>query len=164
MEYLRVAPGDTAPPFTLPDETGAPVSLADFRGRRVVLYFYPRDASSGCSIEARQFRDHLPRFRRASAVVLGVSADSVKSHAKFKAAEGLNYPLLSDTGHATLEAYGVWRQKMLYGRKYMGVMRSTVVIGPDGRVERVWEHVAHDGHAAEVYADLLGRRRAARKK
>lgn len=162
MEYLRVAPGDPAPLFTLPDETGTPVSLTDFRGRRVVLFFYPRDATPGCTVEACEFRDHLPRFRRGAAVVLGVSADGVGSHAKFKAAQGLNYPLLSDTEHAMLEAYGVWREKMLYGRRYLGVMRTTVVIDPDGRIERVWERVAHEGHAAEVYAYLLARRRATR--
>lgn len=154
--YSAVRAGDRAPMFTLPDDTGTPVSLARLKGRRVVLYFYPKDATTGCTIEACEFRDLLPRFEAADAVVLGISPDSVRSHAKFKAAQGLTFPLLADTEHEVVEKYGVWREKMLYGRKYMGVMRTTYVISATGRVERVWEHVKHEGHAAEVEAYLRG--------
>lgn len=169
--YSTVQAGDRAPAFTLPDDTGTPVALTKLKGKRVVLYFYPKDATTGCTIEACEFRDLLPRFRAADAVVLGISPDSVKSHAKFKAAQQLTFPLLADTEHAVAEKYGVWREKMLYGRKYMGVMRTTYVISPTGRVERVWENVQHEGHAAEVEAYLRGeqpaparRKPAARKK
>ncbi len=156
MEYSLVAPGDRAPSFTLPDDAGHPVSLESFRGHRVVLYFYPKDATTGCTIEACEFRDRFPRLRAQGVVVLGVSPDPLKSHVKFKTAHRLPFPLLSDTGHGVLEAYGVWREKMLYGRRYMGVMRTTYVISPDGIVEHVWEKVDHEGHAAEVDAFLRG--------
>lgn len=156
MTYSKVAPGDRAPTFTLPDHEGRPVSLEQFRGRRVVLYFYPKDGTAGCTIEACEFRDHLPRFKRGKAVVLGVSPDSVRSHARFHAKQGLNFPLLSDVGAEVLSTYGAWQQKQLYGHKYMGAMRTTYVIAADGTVERVWENSPHEGHAAEVWAYLRG--------
>jgi peroxiredoxin Q/BCP len=121
-----------------------------------VLFFYPKDGSTGCTIEACEFRDRLPRIRAAGAAVVGISPDSVRSHAKFKAGHRLGYPLLSDADHAAAEAYGVWREKQLFGHRYMGAMRTTYVIDPTGIVERCWEHVEHTGHAAEVTAHLRG--------
>lgn len=159
--YSKIDVGDRAPTFTLPDDSGAAVSLASFRGKRVVLYFYPKDATSGCTIEACEFNELLPRFSAESAVVLGVSPDSVKSHAKFKAKHGLGFALLADTEHAVAEAYGVWAEKSMYGNKYWANMRTTYVIDAKGVVERVWEKVAHEGHAAEVNAYLRGEQVAA---
>lgn len=156
MEYSKVQPGDRAPAFSLQDDAGNTVSLAALKGKRVVLYFYPKDDTSGCTVEACEFRDLLPRFTKGDAVVLGVSPDSVASHAKFKAKYQLTFPLLADTEHTAAEAYGVWREKSMYGRKYMGMMRTTYVISPTGVVEQVWEKVNHEGHAAEVEAFLRG--------
>ncbi len=152
--YVKIRAGDRAPQFTLPDDAGVPTRLAGFRGRRVVLYFYPKDGTKGCTTEACEFRDRHARLRAQDVVVLGVSPDSVRKHAKFKAEHALPFPLLSDADHAVCEAYGVWREKLFWGRKYMGVMRTTFVIGPTGRVEQVWEHVKELGHAAEVDAYL----------
>ncbi len=154
--YSTVRVGDLAPDFTLPTDTGAPLTLSSLRGKRVVLYFYPKDSTPGCTIEACEFGEEFPRLKRAKAVVLGVAPGSVKSKAKFKAAQQLPFALLADEETAVAQAYGVWREKMLYGRKYFGVMRTTYVIGEDGRVEHLWEHVAHAGHAAEVSAVLRG--------
>jgi peroxiredoxin Q/BCP len=142
--------GDAAPDFTLPTDEGKPLTLSALRGKRVVLFFYPKDSTPGCTI------DELPRLKRAQAVLLGIAPGTVKSKAKFKAAQQLPYSLLADEQTLVAQAYGVWREKMLYGRKYFGVMRTTYVIGVDGRVEHVWESVAHTGHAAEVSAVLRG--------
>lgn len=160
--YSTVREGDLAPDFTLGTDDGGTITLSSLRGRRVVLFFYPKDASPGCTIEACDFRDRLPRIRAAGATVLGISPDSVRSHAKFKAAHRLPYALLADTEQAAAKAYGVWREKRLFGHRYMGVMRSTYVIDAAGYVERCWEHVDHLGHAAEVAAFLAPR--AAKKK
>jgi peroxiredoxin Q/BCP len=154
--YSHVGVGDLAPDFTLPTEEGKPLTLSALRGKRVVLFFYPKDSSTGCTLEAREFADELPRLRRAKALVLGVSPGTVRSKAKFKSSNQLSYPLLADEQTAVAQAYGVWREKMLYGRKYFGVMRTTYIIGADGRVEHLWENVAHAGHAAEVSALLRG--------
>jgi thioredoxin-dependent peroxiredoxin len=154
--YTNVRAGDRAPAFTLPDDSGAAVSLADLRGQRVVLYFYPKDDTPGCTVEACEFRDLLPRFQAQGVAVYGISPDPVRKHARFKAKHELSFPLLADEDHAVCEAYGVWREKLFWGRKYMGVMRTTYVIGPTGTVEQVWEHVEHEGHAAEVDAWLRG--------
>ena len=156
MEYSKVQAGDRAPAFSLLDDAGNTVTLASLAGKRVVLYFYPKDDTSGCTVEACEFRDLFPRFIKGDAVVLGVSPDSVASHAKFKAKYQLPFALLADTEQACAEAYGVWREKSMYGRKYMGMMRTTYVISPTGIVERVWEKVKHEGHAAEVDAFLRG--------
>lgn len=152
--YSKIRTGDRAPGFTLPDDTGAATRLADFRGKRVVLYFYPKDGTAGCTTEACEFRDRHARFRQQDVVVIGISPDSVRKHTKFKTAHALPFALLSDADHAVAEAYGVWREKLFWGRKYFGVMRTTYVIGPTGRVEQVWEHVKELGHAAEVDAWL----------
>jgi peroxiredoxin Q/BCP len=149
-----LTPGRKAPAFTLPADDGATVSLRDFAGRPVVLYFYPKDDTSGCTVEACEFRDAWARVKRAGAVVLGVSPDPVASHGKFKAKYKLPFPLLADTDHAVAEAYGVWGEKSMYGRKYFGILRTTYLIHGDGRVARVFEKVKPKGHAAEVLEAL----------
>jgi peroxiredoxin Q/BCP len=145
---------DLAPDFTLDTDAGAPLTLSSLRGRAVVLYFYPKDDTSGCTTEACEFRDLFPRFSTAGATVLGVSPDPVRSHAKFKAKYQLPFTLLADPDHQVAEAYGVWQEKQMYGRKYMGVERTTFVIDRDGRVARVFEKVKPAGHAEEVAAAL----------
>jgi len=142
--------GSTAPDFTLPTDDGGSVTLSALRGRNVVLFFYPKDDTSGCTREACEFRDALPRFEGLNAVVLGISPDDVKSHQKFRAKYELPYSLLADTEHAVADAYGVWKEKSMYGRKYWGNERTTILIDRDGRVARVFEKVKPDGHAAEV--------------
>ncbi len=150
------AVGDKAPAFTLLNDKGEKVSLKDFKGKTVVLYFYPKDDTSGCTAEACAFRDTRPAYTRAGAVIVGVSPDSVASHVKFKAKYDLPFMLLSDESKEMLTAYGVWQEKSLYGRKYMGVVRTTMVIGPDGRVERIYEKVKVAGHADAVLKDIKG--------
>jgi thioredoxin-dependent peroxiredoxin len=142
--------GDPAPDFSLPGTGGQTVILSDLRGKRVILYFYPKDDSSGCTAEACDFRDSYAPLGAASAVVLGVSPDSVSSHEKFAAKHGLPFTLLSDPDHAVADEYGVWAEKSMYGKKYMGIERSTFLIGPDGRIERIWHKVKPRGHAQEV--------------
>lgn len=148
------APGDLAPAITLPDDTGTPRSLADLRGRWVVLFFYPKDDTSGCTTESCQFRDRLADFSTEEAEVWGVSILDHHSKAAFKAKNGLNYPLLADEDHAVAERYGVWREKSMYGKTYMGIARSTFLVDPEGRIARVWDPVTPDGHADEVHAAL----------
>lgn len=148
--------GRRAPTFRLQDDMGAWVSLKELCGQRVVLFFYPKDDSTGCTVEVCEFRDELPRIASADAVVFGISPDSVRKHAKFRAKHALPYRLLSDPDHTVCEAYDVWHEKMFWGRKYMGVVRSTFVIGADGRGEQAWRDVAHEGHAAVVRAWLRG--------
>lgn len=149
-----VQEGDKAPLFSLPADDGSTLSLEELRGKRVVLYFYPKDDTSGCTTEACEFRDTLPTFSEADAVVLGVSPDPVASHRKFKEKYDLNFPLLADEDHAVAEAYGVWKEKSMYGRKYWGVERSTFLIGPDGVIEKAWRKVKPKGHAEAVAAEL----------
>jgi peroxiredoxin Q/BCP len=150
----RLEAGDEAPAFTLSDQDGRPVSLADFAGRRVVLYFYPRDDTPGCTKEACQFNENLAAFQAADVPVIGVSPDPAQSHVRFRTRYGLEFPLLSDLDHAVMEQYGAWGEKTMYGKKTVGVVRSTFVIGPDGRVERAWYAVRADGHAARVLAEV----------
>jgi thioredoxin-dependent peroxiredoxin len=147
-------PGDKAPALKLPDETGKTVSLSDFKGKKVVLYFYPKDATPGCTTQACDFRDNLNRLTKAGAVVFGISADSVESHKKFKEKQGLNFPLLSDPDKKAIEAYGVWQEKSLYGRKFMGIVRTTFVIDENGRIAKVFPKVKVAGHVDEVLAAL----------
>jgi peroxiredoxin Q/BCP len=147
-------PGRPAPDFRLPDETGRVVSLGDFRGRKVVLYFYPKDSTPGCTQQACDFRDNLARLGERGTAVLGLSADSVESHRRFKEKQGLNFPLLSDPERKALEAYGVWQEKSLYGRRFMGIVRTTVLVDERGRVEKVWPKVKVQGHVDEVLASL----------
>jgi peroxiredoxin Q/BCP len=150
--YATPAAGDAAPDFTVETDAGERLTLSSLRGRPVVLYFYPKDDTSGCTTEACEFRDLFPRFAAGDAVVLGVSPDSAASHVKFKQKYGLPFPLLADTDHAVAEAYGVWREKSMYGRKYMGVERTTFVVDRDGRLARVFEKVKPAGHAEAVAA------------
>jgi peroxiredoxin Q/BCP len=153
---ITVTEGQVAPDFTLQDDRGESVSLSKLRGKPVVLFFYPKDDTSGCTIEVCSFRDHLPRLEGLDAVVLGISPDSAKSHRKFKEKFQLTYPLLVDEEHKVAEKYGVWGEKMLYGRKYMGVMRTTFIIGRDGRIAKVFEKVKPEEHAVEVAEAVAG--------
>jgi peroxiredoxin Q/BCP len=146
--------GDRAPRFSLESDDGTVVKLDGLKGKTVVLYFYPKDLTPGCTTEACDFRDLLPKFRRQDAVVLGVSRDSVERHRKFKDKYSLPFPLLSDEDGRVCEAYGVWKQKSLYGRKFMGIERTTFVIGPDGRISDVYEKVKVNGHAAKILETL----------
>lgn len=148
------AVGAPAPPFELPADTGEIIRLADLRGRPLVLYFYPKDDTPGCTVEACAFRDDYRRYHEAGVVVLGVSPDSVESHRAFKAKFGLPFPLLADEDHRVAEAYGAWGEKHRAGRTYMGILRTTFLIGPDGRVLRVFENVKPEGHSAEILAAL----------
>lgn len=144
--------GDPAPPFELASSTGETVSLSDLRGKPVVLFFYPKDNTPGCTREACDFRDLKADFERLGTAVFGVSGDSLASHGKFIENHDLNMPLLSDPEHTMLTTYGVWGEKKNYGRTYMGITRTTVLIGADGNVARVWPKVKVDGHADEVLA------------
>ena len=142
--------GKKAPAFSLKDQTGKTVKLADFAGMNVVLYFYPKDNTPGCTTEACDFRDQHGKLEKAGAVVLGVSPDAEKTHLKFAGKFGLPFTLLADTEHAVAEKYGSWGEKTLYGRKFMGIIRSTFLIGGDGKVAKVWPKVKVAGHVEEV--------------
>ena len=144
--------GEAAPAFTLPRDGGGQVSLADFRGRKLVLYFYPKADTSGCTREALDFSALAKKFAAVDTAVLGVSADPVAVLDRFKKKHGLTIPLASDEPHATLEAYGAWGEKSMYGRKFMGVLRSTYLIDAKGRILRVWRNVKVPGHAEAVLA------------
>ncbi|HEY2894343.1 MAG TPA: thioredoxin-dependent thiol peroxidase [Pirellulales bacterium] len=145
-----IEPGQMAPDFTLPAADGAQVKLSTLRGMPVVLYFYPRDMTPGCTREACAFRDRQPDLAELGAVVLGVSTDDVESHVKFRDQHKLNFPLLADVDHCVAEEYGAWREKNLYGKKSMGIQRATYLIDAEGRVARVWKKVSVDGHDAAV--------------
>ena len=144
--------GEIAPDFSLEADGGRVITLQQFAGQKLVLYFYPKDDTSGCTQEAIEFNGLRQDFEKAGTTILGVSPDSVKKHDKFKAKYDLDFPLLSDEGKAMLQAYGVWVEKSMYGRKYMGVERTTVLIGKDGSIARIWSKVKVPGHAAEVLA------------
>jgi peroxiredoxin Q/BCP len=150
-------PGDAVPAFSLPASDGRTISAAGLRGQRYVLYFYPKDDTPGCTKEACSFRDNLPAFGGLGVPVFGVSADGEASHRRFVLKYGLNFPLLADPDRKLIEPIGAWVEKSMYGRSYMGIARSTFIIGADGRIERVWEKVSPDGHAAEVLAALGGK-------
>ena len=147
---MPIAEGKHAPDFTLPTDTGDTLTLSSLRGQWVVLFAYPKDDTSGCTVEACEFRDSMPRFTKDKAVILGVSLDSVKSHAKFKLKYELPFTLLADTEKVVAEAYGVWKEKSMYGRKYMGVERTTVLIDAKGILRQVFEKVKPAGHADAV--------------
>ena len=142
--------GKKAPAFKLKNQDGKTVSLGDFKGKNVVLYFYPKDNTSGCTKEACSFRDKFPTFKKAKAVILGVSADSVESHKKFAEKYDLPFDLLSDEDKSVLEKYGVWKEKSMYGRKYMGVERSTFIIDKKGKIKKIFRKVKVDKHNDEV--------------
>jgi peroxiredoxin Q/BCP len=142
--------GSRAPAFTLPAAGGTSISLKDFRGQKLVLYFYPRADTPGCTTEAIDFSRLIPRFAKVGTMVLGVSADPIPAQDRFKAKHGLNVALASDVTRSMLEAYGAWGEKAMYGRKFMGVIRKTVLIDADGRIAHIWPKVSVAGHAEEV--------------
>ncbi|HXQ19441.1 MAG TPA: thioredoxin-dependent thiol peroxidase [Acidimicrobiales bacterium] len=146
----RLEAGDKAPAFTLPDQDGKKVSLKDLKGAPVVVYFYPADDTPGCTKEACQFNDNLRAFDRAGVKVLGISPDGAAKHTRFREKYGLKFPLLSDPDHGVMEAYGAWGEKTLYGKKSLGVIRSTFLVGATGKIERAWYNVRADGHAEKV--------------
>ena len=146
--------GDKAPDFTLKSDEGKDVSLKEFAGKRVLLYFYPKASTPGCTTEAIEFRELKHDFDKLNAIVLGCSADTVESQAKFKIKQKLNFPLLSDPDFTVIEAYDARRMKSFLGKSYLGIVRSTVLIGPDGKVERIWSTAKSKGHAAEVVEAL----------
>jgi len=145
-----VEPGKNAPAFSLKDQDGKTHRLADYAGRPLILYFYPKDDTPGCTKEACAFRDILPKFKSSKAAVLGVSILDEASKAKFADKFDLNFPLLADEDHAAAEKYGVWQKKSMYGRSFMGIVRTTYLIDADGKVARRWDNVKVDGHADEV--------------
>ncbi|MHB8874128.1 MAG: thioredoxin-dependent thiol peroxidase [Myxococcaceae bacterium] len=151
---MMIEEGDKAPAFSLKDQDGKLVRLSDFKGKRVVLFFYPKDNTSGCTREACSFRDHYGELKKKGAVVLGVSKDDEKSHARFAEKFELPFPLLVDEDHKVAEAFGAWGEKSLYGRKFMGMIRSTFLIGPDGKVQKAWPKVKVDGHTGQVLEAL----------
>ena len=154
-----IEPGQTAPDFELPDQDGNPVRLADLRGQRVVLYFYPKADTPGCTTQACGIRDHQADYDAAGATILGVSPDPVKAVKKFHDKQALNFTLLADEDHAVCEAYGVWAEKSMYGKTYMGASRSTFIIDPDGTVAKVFPKVSpktHDEVVLEALAELPG--------
>ncbi len=146
--------GSKAPDFTLSADDGSAITLSELHGKKVVLYFYPKDDTPGCTTQACDFRDAMPRFDGVDAVVLGVSPDSAESHRKFKEKFALNFPLLADVDHEVAEAYGVWKERSMYGRKFMGIERSTFLIDEKGTVAEAWRKVKPAGHA-EMLAELL---------
>jgi peroxiredoxin Q/BCP len=149
---MPIAAGQLAPDFTLPTDSGDTLTLSSLRGQWVVLYAYPKDDTSGCTTEACEFRDLFPKFKKGKAVILGISPDSVKSHLKFKTKYELPFTLVADEEKVALQAYDIWKEKSMYGRKYMGVERTTFVIDPEGRIAKVFEKVKPAGHAEEVMA------------
>jgi peroxiredoxin Q/BCP len=151
---LKLKEGDVAPEFTAATTGGGKISLADLKGKDVILYFYPRDDTPGCTKEACAFRDEFSEFKKRGAVVLGVSTDTVKSHDKFAEKFKLPFTLLADEDKKIVQAYGVWGQKSFMGRKYLGTHRVTFLIGPDGRIKKIWPDVKPVEHAAEVLAAL----------
>lgn len=146
--------GDKVPDFTLPTQDGSLVSLKSLKGKNIVLYFYPKDMTPGCTVEACDFRDAQSKLKKAGAVVLGISKDSVERHQKFSDKESLNFPLLSDEDGKTCKAFGVWQEKSLYGKKFMGIVRTTFLIGKTGKIEKVFEKVKVKGHVNEVLQAL----------
>jgi peroxiredoxin Q/BCP len=146
-----IEPGRKAPAFTLKDQTGAPHTLANYAGHPVVLYFYPKDDTPGCTQETCDFRDRLPQFKKSNAVVLGISILDERSKARFANKHQVNFPLLADADHAVAEKYGVWQEKSRYGRKYMGIARTTYLIDREGKVARRWDNVKVADHVDDVY-------------
>ncbi len=146
--------GDKAPTFAAVDQSGKMVSLSDFKGKTVILYFYPRDLTPGCTVEACGFQENLASLKKKGAVVIGVSKDTAATHKKFADKQGLTFPLLADESGAIVKAYGAWGEKSLYGKIYMGILRITYVIGPDGKVAAVYPKVKPANHPADVLAAL----------
>jgi peroxiredoxin Q/BCP len=151
---MLIAEGKTAPDFSLPDETGKTHKLSDYRGKTVVLYFYPADDTPGCTLEACNFRDDYLHYKAAGAVVLGVSPDDEESHDKFKKKYKLPFPLLADVGHKIADKYGVWGDKSMFGKKYKGIIRSTFIIDKDGKVAKAYEKVKVPKHSSAILEEL----------
>jgi thioredoxin-dependent peroxiredoxin len=151
-----IDPGKKAPALSLKDQTGTAHTLAEYTGRPVVMYFYPKDDTPGCTKESCAFQDHLPKFKTKKAAIFGVSILDEASKADFAAKFHLTFPLLADADHAVAEKYGVWQEKSLYGRKFMGIVRTTYLIGADGKVVRRWDKVKVDGHVEEVLDAVKG--------
>lgn len=148
MNNLEI--GQNAPDFTLPSDNGGEITLSDFKGKTVILYFYPKDDTPGCTTESCAFRDTLPEFEKLDAQIIGLSKCSVKKHDKFKEKYDLNFPLASDENGEVCEAYGTWVEKSMYGKKYMGIDRSTFIIDPQGKIAAIWRKVKVTGHVDEV--------------
>ena len=151
---MALQPGDPAPDFEVQDDEGKPFKLSSLKGKDVVLYFYPKADTPGCTKEACNFRDTISEFKKRNAAVIGVSPDKPGAQAKFKAKYELTFPLLADEEHHVAEAYGVWKEKNMYGKKHMGVERTSFLIGKDGRIRKIFEKVKPEGHADEVLAAL----------
>jgi len=151
---MKLKTNELAPDFELSDAKGTTHKLSDYRGKNVVLYFYPKDDTPGCTQEACNFRDDYSFYVKAGVVILGVSPDNVKSHQNFSAKYGLSFPLLADEGHMVCEQYGVWGRKKMMGREYDGVFRTTFLIGPDGLIKKIYENVKPADHSQEILAEL----------
>ena len=151
---MTLAVGDVSPNFTLPTDEEKVITLSDFIGKKVIVYFYPKDATSGCTQEACSFRNYKPNFDKNNAIIIGISKDSVISHEKFKAKEQLNFILASDEKGHTCEKYGVWIEKSMYGRKYFGIERSTFLIDEMGKIAKIWRKVGVPGHVENVLATV----------
>ncbi len=151
---MAIQEGKAAPAFALTDAEGRKVTLADLKGRDVILYFYPKDDTPGCTAESCDFQSKLPKFKPSKAAVFGVSILDERSKAKFATKHGLTFPLLADADHDVAEKYGVWQEKSRYGRKYMGIVRTTYLVGADGKVQQRWDNVKVDGHVDELLAAL----------
>jgi len=147
---MTLSIGDPAPSFTLPTDDGSKISLSDFLGKKVIVYFYPKDGTSGCTKEACSFRDYKPKFDKMNTIIIGISKDSIKSHVNFKATEQLNFILASDLTGEVCEKYKVWVEKSMYGRKYFGVQRSTFLIDEKGLITNIWRKVSVPDHVEEV--------------
>jgi thioredoxin-dependent peroxiredoxin len=151
---MKLKINELAPAFDLPDENGKMHKLSDYFGKNVVLYFYPKDDTPGCTLEACNFRDDYSLYANAGVVILGVSPDNVKSHQKFSAKYGLSFPLLADEGHMVCEKYGVWGRKKMMGREYDGVFRTTFLISPEGLIKKIYENVKPADHSKEIMVDI----------
>ena len=151
---MTLSIGDKAPAFTLPDQNGNDISLSDYKGQLVVLYFYPKALTPGCTTQAENLRDSIKEFEKLNAKVIGVSADETKKLAKFEEKHNLPFTLVGDTEHTMLEAYDMWKEKSMYGRKYMGITRSTFIIDEPGVIQKVWSKVKVPGHVEDVLASL----------
>ncbi len=159
MSELKI--GNKAPSFTLPTDGDGKITLSDFKGEKVILYFYPKDDTSGCTAESCDFRDNLRKFKNLGVQIIGISKDSVASHDKFKAKYDLNFPLASDEDCKICDRYGVWKEKSMYGKKYMGIERSTFLIDEDGKIAQIWRKVKVTGHVDDVKEAAKGLAQAA---